>query len=208
MLSACNTDSQEIPEIDASTELELPSSDMQPVEPQEPLEEELPETGEVSVPVPNEVVPAPQPAEQKPEISLITSVSDALGYTIQHPEGYTLTPEEPGKDMLFYNENDALMMRIETFSPTEVSFEEVQTFAQDSMAAIAPNNVYESFPLAPYIENRTDIVNSAGYIINYESDQVLSIVYELPTKMIVLTLFDDYITGITDTFIEAGLTIH
>lgn len=212
-LTACNTGSEEVPKTTASSEQQ--ASETQQVE---PIETEPVET--VSPVEPEPIIEEP-PVEQPPvespvtvaataETPLITATSTALNYTMAHPENYTLIEEEPGKDMLFYNENDALSMRVEVFNSTDTSFEAMNDATQQSMAAIAPNNTYESFELAPYLSvaNRPDIKASASYIVQYESDKVTAIVYEIDSKVITLTIFDDYITGITDAFITAGLTIQ
>lgn len=215
ILAACNTKSEEVLETSASSE--QPTEEIQQAAPieQAPTEEIQPTQNEAE-PVPVKPVQE-QPTEEQPQVAvtqpvtpLVTSTSATLNYTISHLENYTLSEEEPGKDMLFYNENDALSMRIEVFNQVDASFETLNAATQQSMAAIAPNNTYESFDLTSYLTaaTRTDIKLSASYIVKYESDKVTAIVYEIEDKVIVLTIFDDYITGITDAFITAGLTIH
>lgn len=211
-LTACNTTAEEVPKTTASSE--QPTNETQSIEPAQPVEQVSP-VEQQPAPVVEEprtkepVVESPVVVASAPKKSLITAASTALSYTIQHPEDYTLIEEEPGKDMLFYSENDALSMRIEVMNTADTSFDMMNEATQQSMAAIAPNNTYESFNLTPYLDaaNRTDIKTSASYIVQYESDKVTAIVYEIENKVVVLTIFDDYITGITDAFITAGLTI-
>ncbi|MER2105375.1 MAG: hypothetical protein ABS949_00425 [Solibacillus sp.] len=214
ILAACNTNSEEVLETSASPEqptenvqLEAPVEQAPPVEQPPQME---PNPAPVEVPVQEPVQEEPQVAVSIPTTSFITSTSATLNYTINHLKEYTLTEEEPGKDMLFYNENDALSMRIEVFNHADASFDALNEATQQSMAAIAPNNTYESFDLAPYLTaaKRTDFKASAGYLVQYESDKVTAIVYEIEDKFVVLTIFDDYITGITDAFITAGFTIR
>lgn len=220
LLAACNTNSEEVLETSASPEQSTEDIQLEsPVE-QAPLVEQVPQ---IEQPQKNEITPAPveikveEPVQEEPQVavsipqpSLITSTSATLNYTISHLKDYTLTEEEPGKDMLFYNENDALSMRVEVFNQADASFDALNKATQQSMAAIAPNNTYESFDLASYLAaaKRTDIKASAGYLVPYESDKVTAIVYEMEDKFVVLTIFDDYITGITDAFITAGFTIR
>lgn len=222
LLAACNSQSNEIIETSASPG--LPTNEVQPPEvveqtlpvEQAPAIEQTPSIEQTPVEVPivqpeqQAVTEPPQVAKTEPQASFITATSSTLNYTIQHVDGYTLAEEEPGKDMLFYNDNEALSMRIEVVPTTDGSFDSLHTLTQQSLASIAPNNTYEAFDLAPYLASsqRADVKNAAGYIVKYESDKVIAIVYEIEGKVIVLTIFDDYITGITDTFIKAGLTIH
>lgn len=201
LLAACNTESDEV--IKTSASPEPIQSEVQPVEP--PKEAQPQEEVVAQAPPAETVAPT---ATTTIEVPMITSTSPTLNYIIQHPDTFTLTSEEPGKDMLFYNENDALSMRIEVFATTDASFEDINKLTQEATAAIAPNNTYEGFNLATYVANRSDIINSASYRVKYESDQVISILYEVSDKIIALTIFDDYITGLTDTFIKAGLTVQ
>lgn len=141
------------------------------------------------------------------EETILTS-SDELNYSIQRLKSFTLNAEEPGKDMLFYNDNDALSMRIEVFAINELSFDELKADTKQLVLAVAPEGLYETVDLAPYIEARTEVVNSENYLVKYESDKVTTVIYELEEKLVRLTIYDDYVTDLTDTFLQMGFTIE
>ena len=141
------------------------------------------------------------------EETILTS-SDELNYSIQHLKQFTLGGEEPGKDMLFYNVNDALSMRIEVFAIDELSFDELQADTQQLVLAVAPEGLYETVDLAPYTDARKEVVNSDSYLVQYESDKVTTVIYELEEKLVRLTVYDDYVTDLTDTFLQMGFTIE
>lgn len=141
------------------------------------------------------------------EETILTS-SDELNYSIQRLKNFTLNAEEPGKDMLFYNDNDALSMRIEVFANDELSFDELKADTQQLVLAVAPEGLYETVDLAPYTEARKEIVNSENYLVQYESDKVTTVIYELEEKLVRLTVYDDYVTDLTDTFLQMGFTIE
>lgn len=141
------------------------------------------------------------------EETILTS-SDELNYSIQHSKQFTLGAEEPGKDMLFYKDNDALSMRIEVFAIDELSFDELQADTQQLVLAVASEGLDETIDLTPYTEARKEVVNSDNYLVQYESDKVTTVIYELEEKLVRLTVYDDYVTDLTDTFLQMGFTIE
>lgn len=198
LLAACNTDEQQ---------------------PQNPATVEEDNVNDNNEEVALEQQDQPQTVEENPtnanETSIkdgneetILSSSDELNYSIQHLKQFTLGAEEPGKDMLFYKDNDALSMRIEVFAIDELSFDELQADTQQLVLAVAPEGLYETVDLAPYTEARKEVVNSDNYLVQYESDKVTTVIYELEEKLVRLTVYDDYVTDLTDTFLQMGFTIE
>ena len=51
-------------------------------------------------------------------------------------------------------------------------------------------------------------MNSNSYLVQYESDKVTTVIYELEEKLVRLTVYDDYVTDLTDTFLQMGFTIE
>lgn len=198
LLAACNTDEQQ---------------------PQNPATVEEDNVNDNNEEVALEQQDQPQTVEENPTNADENSIkdgneekfltfSDELNYSIQHLKQFTLGAEEPGKDMLFYKDNDALSMRIEVFAIDELSFDELQADTQQLVLAVAPEGLYETVDLAPYTEARKEVVNSDNYLVQYESDKVTTVIYELEEKLVRLTVYDDYVTDLTDTFLQMGFTIE
>lgn len=198
LLAACNTDEQQ---------------------PQNPATVEEDNVNDNNEEVALEQQDQPQTVEENPTNANENSIkdgneekfltfSDELNYSIQHLKQFTLGAEEPGKDMLFYKDNDALSMRIEVFAIDELSFDELQADTQQLVLAVAPEGLYETVDLAPYTEARKEVVNSDNYLVQYESDKITTVIYELEEKLVRLTVYDDYVTDLTDTFLQMGFTIE
>lgn len=129
--------------------------------------------------------------------------SDQQNYSIQVIPGFTLTAEEPGKDLLFYEEDDTISMRIETHSKSESTFDTLVTNTKEMMSAIQED--YKPLDLSQYKNN--EIVNSAAFVAELENEKVVGIVFEKENLLIRLTIFDNNTKDLTDAMIRMGLTI-
>lgn len=198
LLAACNTDEQQ-PQNPATVEEDNANDNNEEVA---LAQQDQPQTVEENPTNANE-----NSIKDSNEEKFLT-FSDELNYSIQHLKQFTLGAEEPGKDMLFYKDNDALSMRIEVFAIDELSFDELQADTQQLVLAVAPEGLYETVDLAPYTEARKEVVNSDNYLVQYESDKVTTVIYELEEKLVRLTVYDDYVTDLTDTFLQMGFTIE
>lgn len=198
LLAACNTDEQQ-PQNSATVEEDNVNDNNEEVALEQ---QDQPQTVEENPTNANE-----NSIKDGNEEKFLT-FSDELNYSIQHLKQFTLGAEEPGKDMLFYKDNDALSMRIEVFAIDELSFDELQADTQQLVLAVAPEGLYETVDLAPYTEARKEVVNSDNYLVQYESDKVTTVIYELEEKLVRLTVYDDYVTDLTDTFLQMGFTIE
>ena len=216
LLAACNadvksTDNQPVSKQEAVTAneeiteiVDTPSStDEQSLQPTN-VEIMLEETEEVRTQAEVEQI---EQVDASSHLNLITSLGIENTYIIQHPEYYTLIAEEPGRDMLIYSENEALSMRIETFSKKETSFSTLTEETTTTLTAVAPLGNYTSYDLSTYIAKRNDLTQSVGYLVEYESDYLITVIFETSEQFTRLTIFDDYITALSPEFLEAGFTI-
>lgn len=125
-------------------------------------------------------------------------------YTLQAIPGFALTAEEPGKDMLYYEKDDSVSMRIEVISNNE-SFSDLVANTEETMAAI--DQQYETFDLTPYV-SKADLENSAAYIANFDNEEVITVVFEKNDKFVRLTIYDNEASDLSDAMIKMGLTIE
>ncbi|MFP3427370.1 hypothetical protein, partial [Pseudoalteromonas sp. SIMBA_162] len=89
--------------------------------------------------------------------------------TIQTIKGFALTAEEPGKDVLYYENDDSLFMRIEYSTVNDTTFDELVTNTEETMTAI--NEEYETVDFTPY-QNDYKLTRSAAYKTNFEDEEV------------------------------------
>lgn len=125
-------------------------------------------------------------------------------YTIQIMEGYELTKEEPGKELLFLQDNDAINMRIEVIPKEEADYDNLVKNTQEMMAAISD---YEPFDISEAVKSHPEISNSIAYIATIENDEVVGIVYEKGNLLVRLTVYDQKDYDLKDALIKMGLTI-
>lgn len=138
---------------------------------------------------------------------IIATKSEELNYTVSLTDKFYLTLEEPGKDLVVYKDNEAITMRVETFINEDEAFENLLLNSKDMLSAISTNDQYNNFPL-PKQFNLNKYAKIESYIVEYESDKVILLLLEKDDLIIRLTLFDDYITNVTDAFLQIGATIE
>ena len=151
LLTACNTDAQE--GVTTSAPVEENTLENEGNEQQLSTEVEQSNTPLVVDGEPENPSPASQLSKEK-----IVSASEELDYSIEHLSNFTLIAEEPGKDMLVYNDNDAISMRIEVFPTAEVAFTDILAETEDLTVVIAPEGKYKEYDLSTYMEQHSDII--------------------------------------------------
>lgn len=167
-------------------------------------------------PITNEEQEEPQTdsEEVKPEISYTsnneeqtesTTSVDSEKYTIQTIEGFSLTAEEPGKDVLYYEKDDSIFMRIEYATVNDTTFDDLVANTEETMSAI--NEEYETFDFKTY-HDENKLTNSAAYKTNFEDEEVLMVVYEKGDSLVRLTIYDHAKYDLSDAFIKMGLSIQ
>ena len=148
--------------------------------------------------------------EQK-EVETTMKQSPEQDYEIALAQGFSVVGEEPGRDMLVYDENDQYSMRIEVFAKDETNnYEELAQQTENSVAITAPEGQYTMYELEPLLASHKDILNAAGYVVTYteDDDQVVTVIFEKESKIVRLTIFDTTAAELTDAFLQMGFTIQ
>lgn len=199
VLAACNTAQQPLEKENDST---ATSNTNDNVQAEEQVNESEPQKDSTSTT--DEVGTSITFTSKNKEFTEKTSPISGETYTIQAINGFTLTPEEPGKDMLYYETDDSISMRIEVISEND-SFDNLVANTEETMTAI--DKEYETFDLAPYT-SETNLENSTAYIAHFESEEVIAIVFEKNDKLVRLTIYDNEDYDLSDAMIKMGLTIE
>lgn len=148
--------------------------------------------------------------EQKEAVTTMTQ-SPEQDYEIALAQGFSVIGEEPGRDMLVYDEDDQYSMRIEVFAKDETNnYEEIAQQTENTVAITAPEGQYTPYELEPLLASHKDILNAAGYVVTYtdDDDQVVTVIFEKESKIVRLTIFDTTAAELTDAFLQMGFTIQ
>lgn len=148
---------------------------------------------------------------EQTEVETTMKKSPEQDYEIALAQGFSIEGEEPGRDMLVYNEDDQYSMRIEVFAKDETNnYEEIAQQTENTIAITAPEGQYTPYELEPLLASHQDILNAAGYVVTYteDDDQVVTVIFEKESKIIRLTIFDTTAAEMTDAFLQMGFTIQ
>ena len=148
--------------------------------------------------------------EQK-EVETTMTKSPEQDYEIALAQGFSVVGEEPGRDMLVYDEDDQYSMRIEVFAKDETNnYEEIAQQTENTVAITAPEGQYTLYELEPLLASHQDILNAAGYVVTYteDNDQVVTVIFEKQSKIVRLTIFDTTAAEMTNAFLQMGFTIQ
>ncbi|MFJ6210701.1 hypothetical protein [Lysinibacillus sp. NPDC092081] len=131
------------------------------------------------------------------------SKSATQDYKIQQLPGFTLSQEEPGKDMLVSNDNAEVFMRIEAIDASQSSYADAKTSMQDYMNAVGEISSLTSEDLAAF----KDIKNIEGYVVNFDTEKVIGVVFEKDGLITKLTIHDNNELDLTDAMLKMAATI-
>ncbi|WP_285400263.1 hypothetical protein [Lysinibacillus sp. fls2-241-R2A-57] len=143
-----------------------------------------------------------QKGEDKTEKATESKSAD-LGYKMQQLPGFTLTQEEPGKDMLVSKENSEVFMRIETVDASQSSYADAKTSMQDYMNAVGEPAALSSEELAAF----KDVKNVEGYVVDFDKEKVIGVVFEKDGLISKLTIHDNDELDLTDAMFKMAATI-
>ncbi|KOS62499.1 hypothetical protein FJQ98_04870 [Lysinibacillus agricola] len=213
LVVGCNTsdktedsDAQKKEPANTTTEQQQPSSEDTAVdEPQEtPTSNETNKDNTDTSAKPEQEVNYVQKGEDKTG-KATESKSAEQGYKMQQLPGFTLTQEEPGKDMLVSNENSEVFMRIETIDASQSSYDDTKTSMQDYMNAVGETVALTSEELAAF----KDVKNIEGYVVNFdtEKEKVIGIVFEKDGLISKLIIHDNDELDLTDAMLKMAATI-
>lgn len=126
-------------------------------------------------------------------------------YKVQQLPGFTLSQEEPGKDMLVSNDNAEVFMRIETIDASQSSYDQVKTSMQDYMNAVGDTSSLSSEELAVF----KDVKNIESYVVHFVEDKekVIGVVFEKDGLITKLTIHDNDELDLTDAMLKMAATI-
>ena len=147
--------------------------------------------------------------EQK-EVETTMTQSPEQDYEIALAQGFSVVGEEPGRDMLVYDEDDQYSMRIEVFAKDETNYEEMAQQTENTVAITAPEGQYAPYDLESLLDSHKDILNATGYVVTYteDDDQVVTVIFEKQSKIVRLTIFDTTAAEMTNAFLQMGFTIQ
>ena len=147
--------------------------------------------------------------EQK-EVETTMKQSPEQDYEIALAQGFSVEGEEPGRDMLVYDEDDQYSMRIEVFAKDETNYEEMAQQTENTVAITAPEGQYAPYDLESLLASHKDILNATGYVVTYteDDDQVVTVIFEKQSKIVRLTIFDTTAAEMTNAFLQMGFTIQ
>jgi len=131
------------------------------------------------------------------------SKSKEQGYKFQQLPGFKLTQEEPGKDMLVSNADDEVFMRIETTNTSETSYDAVKTSMQDYMNAVGSPVALSPEELSAF----KDIKNIEGYVVDFDTEKVIGVVFEKDGLITKLTIHDNDEQDLTSAMFAMAATI-
>ncbi|MEY9978543.1 hypothetical protein [Lysinibacillus sp. RC79] len=131
------------------------------------------------------------------------SKSVTQDYKMQQLPGFTLSQEEPGKDMLVSNDNAEVFMRIEAIDASQSSYADAKTSMQDYMNAVGDTSSLTSEDLAAF----KDIKNIEGYVVNFDTEKVIGVVFEKDGLITKLTIHDNNELDLTDAMFKMAATI-
>ncbi len=147
--------------------------------------------------------------EQK-EVETTMKQSPEQDYEIALAQGFSVVGEEPGRDMLVYDEDDQYSMRIEVFAKDETNYEEMAQQTENTVAITAPEGQYVPYDFESLLASHKDILNATGYVVTYteDDDQVVTVIFEKQSKIVRLTIFDTTAAEMTNAFLQMGFTIQ
>jgi len=144
--------------------------------------------------------------EEKEEMATLTN-SDEQNYSIYKLDGFELTGEEPNKDSLYLEENDAVFMRIETLSKDDASMEVIRKNMTETMAAVGIGKEPKIIEEDSKLPQGNGISEQYGMEVTSDLGTVTGIVFERDNLIVRLTIFDRNSENLTDAFLKMGETI-
>lgn len=132
------------------------------------------------------------------------TISDNQAYQLYVLDGYEFTAEEPNRDVIFLQENDAVFMRVETYYPSEIDFDELVATTQQTVQASNPDGGLTEF--TDY--DSSSFNKSAAYEVETPEGHVTGMVFESDNIVVRVTIFDQSIVDARGDFIQMAQTIE
>lgn len=207
MLSACNsTDEANGSESDKTTEVDSDETTVDETADEDKSKDETETSADAETRGPEKELSYSIDDEKKEETAKLTD-SDEQNYSIYKLDGYSLTGEEPNKDSLYYDENSAVFMRVETISKDEADYEIIRDTMIESIAAVSIGKEPVKIDKQEKLPQGEGISNQIGYESKFELGTVSGMVFEQGNLIVRLTIFDQNSVNLTDAFLKMGETI-
>lgn len=132
------------------------------------------------------------------------TMSDNQAYQLHVLDGYEFTAEEPNRDVIFLQENDAVFMRVETYYPNDIDFDELVATTQQTVQASNPDGELTEF--TDYDSSAFD--NSAAYEVATPEGHVTGMAFESDNIVVRVTIFDHSTVEARGDFIQMAQTIE
>ncbi|MFK8793652.1 hypothetical protein [Planococcus plakortidis] len=132
------------------------------------------------------------------------TISEGQTYQLYVLDGYEFTAEEPNRDVIFLQENDAVFMRVETYYPSDINFDELVSNTQETVQASNPDSELAEF--TGY--DSSLFTNSAAYEVETPEGHVTGIAFESDNIVVRVTIFDHSTVEARDDFIQMAQTIE
>lgn len=139
--------------------------------------------------------------EQKATATESQSVEQ--GYKLNQLPGFTLSQEEPGKDIFVSNDDADIFMRVETVSASETSYDNVKTSLEEYMNAVGATTPLSAEELAVF----KDAKNVEGYVVDFDTEKVVGVVIEKDDLIVKLTINDNDEQDLTAAMFAMAATI-
>lgn len=214
ILSACSSDSKFVKSTELPTNSDETKVDNGVVEEsnvtsttKQPAEVKTVETKIEQTESPIKEQSSPPPAQQEKNEQRELFISPSNHYQLYLNDQFYIIEEEPGIDAICYKENDALFMRIEALNIKDTSFDENIVYSKDFLALASRGGQYTKVSLPDYFQD-SRFKQTKGFLVENESEKITLVLLELEDKIVRLTIFDDYITNITDELLKIGSTIQ
>lgn len=124
-------------------------------------------------------------------------------YKIHQLPGFTLSQEEPGKDIIVSNEDDEVFMRVETVSTTDNSYDNVKSSLVEYMNAVGSTTPLSTEELKVFKDAKT----VEGYVVEFDTDKVVGVVIETEGLIVKLTIHDNNAQDLTAAMLAMAATI-
>lgn len=134
------------------------------------------------------------------------TTSEQLGYKIQLAEGFALSSEEPGRDIIFYESDSSYSMRVEYYTTADNSYDSLLTNVENLMVT-STNNNFEKLTIE---QSAYDIHKGTQFISVDEASglQTIGAIFEKGSKIIVVTIFDGPENSLKDAFLQMAYSIE
>lgn len=132
------------------------------------------------------------------------TMSDQQAYQLYVLSGYEFAAEEPNRDVIFLQENDAVFMRIETYYPSDISFEQLAANTEDTVQASNPDAAVQEFTGF----DSSLFSQSTAFEVETAEGNVTGIAFEGDNIIVRVTIFDHSTVEARDDFIQMAQTIE